>query len=609
MSDQPMPDSQSGMSLDKRYQLIDKIGEGGMGVVFQARDRLTGQIVALKKVTVSGDQLQFASKSTDQDFRLSLAQEFRTMASLRHPNIVGVLDYGFDEQRQPYYTMQIIEGAKTITEYAIGQTTAHKIRLLIETLQALGYLHRRDIVHRDIKPANIMVTAGGTVQVMDFGLALHQTESFTNLHTGVVGTMAYIAPELFAEERATIRSDLYAVGLLAYEMFVGKYPFNSKNIAMMVNGILFEKPDTSSLDFELAKVLDRLIAKTPDQRYNSADETVIALCQATGQRTPGENTIQRESYLQAAKFVGRSQEIRQLKTALEQAVHGEGGAWLVGGESGAGKSRLLDELRTQALVAGALVLRGQAVAEGGLPYQIWREALRRLILATRLSDFEAGVLEVIVPDISSLLDREIAPVSRLDGQSEHKRLSMTIFEVFKRQTQPLVLILEDLHWLGDSIDLLQQLAQAAGEHPWLMIGSYRNDESPGLPNRLSGFKVLHLDRLNESAIADLSAAMLGDPGRKPEVIDLIKRETEGNAFFIVEVMRALAEDAGSLNEIGKSALPDTVYSRGVEEVVRRRLNRLPETVREWLKLAAVIGRQIDLNILNLTSRLFTEDLT
>ncbi len=155
--------------ISQRYILQSKIDRGGFGTVYRAYDRLTRQVVALKQMNA---KLGFANSRVNSGLALVLAMEFRTLAGLRHPNIVSVLDYGFDERGFPYYTMELFEGAQALTDYAYRRDTAEKVRLVVEMLEALVYLHRRGIVHRDLKPDNVLVTHDGVVKVMDFGLAL-----------------------------------------------------------------------------------------------------------------------------------------------------------------------------------------------------------------------------------------------------------------------------------------------------------------------------------------------------------------------------------------------------------------------------------------------------
>jgi predicted ATPase/predicted Ser/Thr protein kinase len=593
----------SNQSINNRYRPGKKLGEGGMGVVYSATDRLTGQTVALKSVIVPARQLQFATKVTDDtDARVSLAQEFRTLAGLRHPHIVSVLDYGFDEQRRPYFTMQLIENAQTITEYARLLPTVEKIRLLTEMLQALTYLHHRGIVHRDLKPANVMVNPEGVVRVMDFGLAMEQ--NLSGELSGVVGTMAYIAPEIFAEMPATSRSDLYAVGIIAYEMFMGQHPFPTKNAAAMVLAIISDVPDTSSLPFEIARVIDRLLAKNPDDRYESAQAVIDALCEAIGQPIPQESAALRESVIQAAKFVGREGELAALVTVLNGLFPHtlqpfDKNLWLIGGESGVGKSRLVDELRTRALVKGALVLRGQAVEGATLPYQLWRDPVRRLILSVDLNPLEASVLKEIVPDIATLLEHPVNDAPELSRDARQQRLVATLVAVIQRffegNKTPLILLLEDLHWAGESLPLLKRLIPLTRQFPFLIVGTYRDDEYGTLPAEFPEAQVMKLSRLSSDALANLTASMLGSA--PDELVEMLARETEGNTFFIVEVVRALAEDVRRLSDIPSMSLPQQVITGGVREVVRRRLGRVPVWAQPTLKRAAVAGREIDLQIL------------
>jgi serine/threonine protein kinase/tetratricopeptide (TPR) repeat protein len=588
--------------IGNRYQILEKIGQGGMGAVFRALDRLNAEAIALKRVHTPIAQLEFASRGVDSDTHtalLALALEFRTLAGLRHRHIVSVIDYGFDEQHQPFFTMELINGAKSLTAFATGLAMPQKMRLLISTLQALAYLHRRSIIHRDLKPSNVLVTADGRVKVMDFGLARHQTEA--NIQRGLAGTAAYIAPELILENPASFASDLYAVGVMAYELFVGWHPFDKGDTRAMLFRVLTETADTSSLEPRLGQVIGQLLAKTPEQRYAGADAVITALCEATDHPIPQEDAALRESFLQAAQFVGREHELNTLRGALKRVTQlengGQGSAWLIGGESGVGKSRLLEELSTRALIDAALVLRGQAVEGGGLPYQLWREPLRKLVLSTVLSDLEAGILKEVIPDIDTLLGREIANVPELEGQASQQRLILTFVDVIKRLTQPLVLLLEDLQWTSESLEVLKLLIRAVTEHRWLIIGSYRTDEAPDLPDKLLGMESMKLGRMDENAIGELSAAMLGERGRQSQIINLLKRETEGNAFFMVEVVRALAEEAGALASVGQMTLPQSVFAGGVQQVVRRRLGRVPQWGQRALKLAAIAGRLVDIKLL------------
>ncbi|MCI0709696.1 MAG: tetratricopeptide repeat protein [Chloroflexi bacterium] len=576
-----------------RYVLHDMIGRGGMGAVYKATDRLTGQVVALKKVTTSLKSLvlntQDISVSPDQ---MSLAHEFQTLASLRHPNIISVLDYGFDEGGKPFFTMDYLHDATNIVEAAAERSIEERIQLIVQVLQALAYLHRNGVIHRDLKPGNIMVD--GRVRVLDFGISMQVSHAKSSM----AGTVLYLAPELFTDQPASFASDLYAIGVILYELLTGRHPFREtgESITNLVNAVQSERADLDAVSLtDLSNILGKMLEKDPRDRYHDASAVIRDLCKATGIAVPEETDIIRESYLQAARFVGRDEELARLQQGLDDLQGNRGSFWLIGGESGVGKSRLLNELRTHALIMGVDVVVGQSVESGGRAYQLWQDIIPHLLLRVEIDDFEAGVLKELVPNIGAILGREIPDAPEVRGDVQQARLMNTIKQIIQRIETPALIILEDLQWSRESLNVLQNLS--IDRLPLLMVGTYRNDERPDLPQLLSSAATLTLERLSDAQIAELSEAILGEQGHHPQVVDLLTNETEGNTFFMVEVIRALAEEAGGLDHIGFRTLPRGVFTGGMQRLVQRRLDKIRPENRPLLNLAAVAGRQIDINLL------------
>lgn len=578
---------QEGELLGHRYQVRDKLGSGGMGAVYRAVDYLTGEEVALKRVETKG------VVSPNSAFKLALAQEFQSLAALHHPNIIAVRDYGFAAEGQPFFTMELLSHSIPFTKAGQFADIPKKIDLLVQLLQTLVYLHRHKIIHRDLKPSNVLL-ADNSVKVLDFGLA-----TIVGQKSEPSGTLKYMAPEVLQGQPSSIASDLYSVGVMGYELFSGWHPFAETRVGL-VNAILHETPDFTFVEAppSIAAVLQRLLDKNPANRFATAADTVTALCQAAGQDIPAETTATRESFLQAAPFIGRDQELRKLLEQLADAKQSHGSGWLIGGESGVGKSRLLHEVRTRALVKGVFVLRGQGQVGGGA-FHLWRELLPPLILLTQPDERETAVLESLVPNIETLLGRSVSPAPALPPEASRQRLLLTIINLLHRATvtQPLLVLLEDCHWADEnSLELLQWSLRDVAQYPLLILASYRLGELPSLSEALSAMHMLPLRRLSDIHIAQLSEAMLGPSGRKSQLINFLQQESEGNTFFIVEVVRILAEETGRLEDISTLELPLHIFSGGMREVIQRRLARVPDTFKPVLQFMAVVGRQIDLNL-------------
>ncbi len=408
-----------------RYTIQSKIGSGSMAVVYLALDRLTQQPVALKLLKLS---------TLSDDKRLSLAHEFQTMASLRHPYIVSVLDYGFASDGTPYFVMDYLDNAVSFGQAGQEQSTHTQFQLILQLLEGLAYLHRRGILHHDLKPSNILVY-DNTVHIVDFGLATSIAEADTSSSGG---TLAYVAPELLRKQPIRPVSELFTVGLMTYEMLKGAYPFPLSPAIAMINGILNTQLDFSQfgLPDQVVAILQKLVMKTPKDRYPSAQSAINDLREALGIQQADDSIPIRESYLQAASFVGRQAELDQLQTALYDTQQGHNQVWLLGGESGVGKTRLVDEFRIQALIQGFEVLTGLAVEGGGLPFQVWREPVRRLLLSRPVDDLQASILKEIVPDIEQLLGRSVPTIPPLEGTAHQQRLIFAVVDLLRHRQTP-----------------------------------------------------------------------------------------------------------------------------------------------------------------------------
>lgn len=586
--------------INNRYRIEEQIGQGGMGQVYKVYDRLSTTMVALKRVSIARKEGEtIANSSNISAEKVVMTNEFSTLASLRHPNIISVLDYGFDNEGNPFFTMDLLEDGIQIRDYAVDKSQEQKTACLLDILQALRYLHQRGILHRDLKPANILVT-NGLPKLLDFGLAIDL--EYAQTHGSTAGTLAYLAPEVLRGHSPSVGSDLYAFAVIAHEMFTNEHPFPFKTQSQLIQQVLLETPtfQSDNLNKELELFLSRLLSKDIADRYETAFDTITALCDATGYPLPEETIEIRESFLIASTFVGRETELMTLKNALEHTLDNTSHYYLIAGESGVGKTRLMDELRTSALVEGVRVIRGQAVTEAGIPYKIWRDILPELILIADVSDDEASILKTLIPNIGNFMEREIQS-SNLTEDTVNTRLPLIINNLIVSATQhtPLLIILEDLQWASDSIDILKTVMSSNKQIPLMIVGNYRVDETPQLAETLSTMNHISLNRLSTSDIKQLSSAMLGDRGEESSVIELIQRESEGNAFFIVEVVRALAEEVGELSHIGLTTLPAQIFAGSIQQIIQRRVAKLPEWAVYPVQVSSIIGRQISPDLLGI----------
>jgi serine/threonine protein kinase len=268
-----------------RYEIVDRLGAGGMGVVYLATDPMLRRTVAVKVLP----------SSDDAGARARFLREARAVAALRHPNIVTIFDLGEDQGRL-FIAMERIEGQSMAD--AISQGTAYslerKLQLILDLCAGLGFAHQHGVIHRDIKPGNLMITTDGSLKVLDFGLARLVAEGADTALTqsgAVIGTLNYMAPEQVSGDPVDRRADIFSTGLVLYEWLSSQRAFSGDSIHRILHDIVYKNPTPlrtvmPSIDPALAAIVEKALEKDPARRYQSLDEMAVDVRRALD-RHPG----------------------------------------------------------------------------------------------------------------------------------------------------------------------------------------------------------------------------------------------------------------------------------------------------------------------------------
>ena len=261
-----------------RYRILSILGRGAMGVVYLGYDETIDRQVAIKTI-----HRRLLDDEGGQEWLERFRREVRAAGRCLHPNIVTVFEYG-EIDGSPYIVMEYVQG-RELRDYLKERQPlplANAVAIIVQTLNALSHAHAQGVVHRDIKPANIIVLADGQVKVTDFGIARLDASGDLTQAGMMIGSPSYMAPEQFSDQHAEQRADLYAAGVVLFELLTGARPFSGRNASELMYQVLHEPHQrltrlNPALPVELDAVLDRALAKAPDQRFQEASEFIAAL--------------------------------------------------------------------------------------------------------------------------------------------------------------------------------------------------------------------------------------------------------------------------------------------------------------------------------------------
>jgi tetratricopeptide (TPR) repeat protein len=620
----------TGTTLHERYRIGPPLGRGGMGVVYRAHDLLLDRPVAVK---VIGDDAL-----ADDPGRERWLREARASARLQHPHVVAVFDAGIVGQRA-FIVMELVEGA-TLRE--VGPGPLPEVLLVARQLcSALAHAHAHGVVHRDLKPENVLIVrepAGASVKLADLGVAWMARGTRLTREGSLVGTAEYLAPEQILGGELDGRADLYALGVMLYELVTGRVPFAGDDVLAVVSQHLHAPvvpPRTFRADLpaRLEAVILRCLAKDREQRFATAMEVDAELAQIAG-AAPADGAAPASSapildQLTRGRLVGRRDEVETLRQLWLRAMEGRSHLALVSGEPGVGKTRLARELIAAARLHGAEVLQGGCYEfEAITPYLPFVEAIRQWVrgqspdgLRLRLGE-TAGELARLAPEITAKLGAQ-PPAASLAPHEERLRLFDAVTRFFQgvARERGVMLFLDDLHWADHgSLALLHYLVRNLREDRLLVLGAYREVEL-GRSHPLGAALVdwererlstrVALGRLSRDDTDRLLAALLGQEGVAPDLAEALFRETEGNPFFAEEVVKSLIEQELLVREASGWRRRDSqelAIPQSVKAAIGRRLQRLSPACAEALNTAAGLGKQFDFSELAAASTLTEEQL-
>ncbi len=572
------------------------------------------------------------TENLDEDARKRVTREAQAMGKLGdHPNIVTIHDMG-EHEGQPYIVLPLMSGGDV--EGLIEKAPEHRLPLeqIISIAKCvcngLDFAHSKGIIHRDLKPGNVWLTADGSARIGDFGLAMVADISRLTQEGMMVGTVSYMPPEQAMGGEVSNKADLYSLGAMLYEMVTGRPPFVGDDSVAIIGQHINTPPVSptwhrADLPPALEVLILLLLEKDPKKRPASVKDVLQAfesIEAGTAKTEPSaETTTPTENPLYRRVFVGREPELKQLQSAFDGAISGQGALMMVVGEPGIGKTAICEQLSTYVTLRGGKTLVGHCYEEGSLslPYLAFVEAMRSYVLDRDVEDLRkelgSGATDVarIVSEIREKL--KVKPRTAENPEEERYRLmqAVTSFLANAAKVKPMLVILEDLHDADKgTLEMLTYVSRNLERTRLLVVGTYRDFEvdrthplSAALAElrRVSTYGRVLLRGLNADEVRRMLASITGQDVPLG-LADAVHRQTEGNPLFVQEVVRYLAEQkllvraGGRWQATGQTPLEMSI-PEGLRDVIGKRLSSLSQECNRLLSIAAVVGREFRLDVL------------
>ncbi len=623
----------------RRFEVRGSLGQGASGFIYDVLDREHRTRLALKTL-----------RTPNAEAIMLLKHEFRAAQGISHPNLVTLHEL-FEEDGEWFFTMERVRGV-SFTCYVAGERGADvpeealdghghdghdghpssvrdasgvrvsgvqpagrgprfdeaKLRAaLLQLARGLCALHRNHKVHRDIKPSNVLVTAEGRVVILDFGIVRDLARKARD--EGIVGTVAYMAPEQAAEASVGPPADWYSVGVVLYQALTGVLPFVGSLHEVLAQKVSREAVAPhlvigadESLPPDLAELCAELLRTDPLERPDGE-----AILGRLGDDTKGASHAPAAG---ATAFIGRARELRQLEAAFDETRTGRGVTLLVEGESGVGKSHLVSVFTERAAVSGdVLVFHGRCYERESLPYKAVDPIIDDICqyLAT-LSDEEAHAQ---LPEQAGLLRRIFPVFERVDAVADARitqwevqnpqEIRARVFAILRelvgnlaRTAGGIVFVIDDLQWAdADSLALLAELLRPPDAPPVFLLATIRSGtesrrhaaEIGAAIARLPGdVRTLRLEPLGAADARALATALLSHVKRdvSDATLDGILAEAKGHPLFLDELVRHRRLDSDAATD-GEGASAPT----RLDDALWERASRLPSAQRRLLEAIAV----------------------